>query len=202
MRHYRKSENTSMLLARVEGWFLLWSVLGIAVFQVGCSRQKEGQAGTDTRVAAAASASSSGSSATASFKTSNPPVPYGLALAERLRLEAAARPADTPKAEDVLAAVVKSGVPLQEQSQHLASPIGARFCVGAKSSQNVAMSACEYADATAAAAGRDASAKAFGMVDHRDVVVNRKTTLTILQAPFDSESQAAHDKAVAAFRNL
>jgi hypothetical protein len=64
------------------------------------------------------------------------------------------------------------------------------------------MSACEYADEAAAAAGKETSVKAFAKIEHRDVVVNKKTTLTILQAPYDAQSQAAHDKAVEAFKRM
>jgi hypothetical protein len=173
----------------------------VVALQAGCSRPKETHAAsTDAGAVTVAAGAASGEVASATNST--PPVPYGMALAERLRLEAAGRPSDTPKAEDVLAAVTKAGVPLDAQAQHLASPIGARFCIGAKSPQNVAMSACEYADDAAAAAGRDASVKAFAKIEHRDILLNKRTTLTILQAPFDAQSQAAHDKAVAAFKKM
>jgi hypothetical protein len=168
----------------------------------GCARRKEtaSDPGASVRVTSAAPPGASTTSTAAA--ASAPPPPYGLALADRLSREAAARPTDTPKAEDVLAAVAKSGVPLEDQEQHLASPIGASFCIGAKSSQNVAMSACEYANVAAAVAGRDMSQKAFEKVLHRDIVVNKKTTLTILQAPFDAQSRAAHDKAIVAFKAM
>jgi hypothetical protein len=169
----------------------------------GCARQKESS--SNAGASALESKTPPGtarSTVTPATVPTPPPAPYGLALADRLTREAAQRPSDTPKAEDVLAAVAKSGVPLAEEAQHLASPVGASFCVGARSPQNVAMSACEYADDAAATAGRDMSRKAFANVLHRDVVLNKKTTLTILQAPFDAQSQAAHDAAVAAFKKL
>jgi hypothetical protein len=180
---------------------LLALVVGVAGIQAGCARQKEIATAIDAGAGIANLTPASSTSTTAATATA-PSLPYGLALADRLRNEAAGRPTETPKAEDVLAAIVNSGVPLQDEAQHLASPIGARFCVGAKSPQNLAMSACEYADVAAATAGRDASAKAFGAIEHRDIVVNKKTTLTILQSPFDPQSQAAHDKAVAAFKKM
>jgi hypothetical protein len=175
----------------------------VLIAGAGCSRNKEGESATPAASASVAPiASASPHAAGSSSGSASPQVPYGLALADRLSHEAATRPTDTPKAEDVLAAVVKSGVALDDQAQHLASPIGARFCIGAKSPQNVAMSACEYADAAAAAAGRDMSLQSFAKIEHRDVIVNKKTTLTILQAPYDAQSQAAHDKALAAFKTL
>ncbi len=123
-------------------------------------------------------------------------------LAGKLAMEAQGRPTGTPKAEDALAAIAASGVPLQAQAQHMASTIGAHFCIGATSPEGLAMSACEYDDEAAAKAGRDLSAKAFGTIPHRDITVNKKTTLTILQNPFTPRSQTAHDKAVDAFRKM
>jgi len=167
---------------------------------LGCGRHGEDVANAPDASAIAATPTVPAPSATPSASPSG--ATFGLALAGRLAREAASRPSDTPKAEDVLAAIAKSGVPLQEQAQHLASPIGALYCIGAKSPLELAMSACEYADETAAGAGRDSSVKAFAKIEHRDVVVNKKTTLTILQSPYDPQSQAAHDKAVAAFKKM
>jgi hypothetical protein len=175
----------------------LLALLALFGALTGCARQKE----TSSNAGAPALRTNTTTQST-TMATPAPPAPYGLALADRLSREATQRPTDTPKAEDVFAAVSKGGVPLAEEAQHLASPVGASFCVGARSPQNVAMSACEYADDAAAAAGRDMSRKAFATVLHRDIVVNKKTTLTILQAPFDAQSQAAHDAAVAAFKKL
>ena len=189
-------------MTKVVAGVLLAGLVGLAA----CARQSATTA-PDAGAVAASSASGpipSGSSAGAAAPStsSTPSGPYGLVLADRLNQEAAGRPTDTPKAEDVLAAIAKSGVVLEGQAQHLASPIGARFCIGAKSPQHLSMSACEYADVATAAAGRAASAKAFAQVDHRDILVNKKTTLTLLQSPFDAQSQAAHDKAVAEFKKL
>jgi hypothetical protein len=123
-------------------------------------------------------------------------------LGGKLAVEAQGRPTNTPKGEDVLAAIVTSGVPLQDEAQHLASTIGAHFCIGAKSPAGLAISACEYDDEAGALAGRAMSAKAFAVIEHRDILLNKKTTLTILQNPFSPESQAAHDKAALAFSKM
>ncbi len=169
----------------------------------GCARQKDGDASPrDAGAASTAPAPLTSASPAPSSTGSAAPPSFGLAFSARLGREAAARPTDTPKAEDVLAAVAKSGVPLEDEAQHLGSPVGASYCIGAKSPQNVAMSACEYADPAAAIAGRELSLKTFATLQHRDVVVNKKTTLTILQSPFDAKSQAAHDKAIAAFKSM
>jgi hypothetical protein len=185
------------------------SCVAVRLFAVGllagCARQSAAtlaDAGPPTSVHSSPTPASSANAIGAATAPPSTGSPYGLVLADRLNQEAASRPTETPRAEDVLAAIAKNGIPIQDQAQHLGYPIGARFCIGAKSPPSLAMSACEYADVAAAAAGRDASAKAFVTVEHRDIVVNKKTTLTILQSPFDAQSQIAHDKAVAAFKKM
>ena len=175
----------------------------------GCAKQKDKEAqsdaGAQTQTPSPSPGGSSSANALASASAPSatvPAAPFGLALEGRLSREAASRPTDTPKAEDIFAAIVKSGVPLDDQSQHLASPIGALYCLGGRSSQGLAMSACEYADAEKAASGKALSVKSFASLQHRDVTINKKTTLTILQSPYDAKSQAAHDKALAAFKAL
>jgi hypothetical protein len=183
--------------------------LGTAVAIGGCAKSKpdsgapEPSASSSSAVAIP-SPSSSSSSPSGGVAPSGSAPTYALALADRLTREATTRPAVAPKAEDVFAAIVKAGIPLDPPEQHLASPIGARYCLGATSPapQNLKMSACEYADDAAANAGRTMSLKAFASIPKRDVTVNHKTTLTILQSPADAGSQAAHDKAVAAFAKL
>jgi len=132
------------------------------------------------------------------------PAPAGAAtfFGPKLAQEAQGRPTGTPKAEEVLAAIAAAGIPLEGQAQHVASTVGAHFCLGATAPLGLRMSACEYDTEAGALAGRDLSAKAFGKIEHRDITVNKKTTLTILQAPFTPGSQAAHDKALAAFTTM
>jgi hypothetical protein len=167
----------------------------------GCARHK-----TDTSAAPVAGNASVATVAPSAAPASASPSALAPAatgiLGVKLAAEARGRPTQTPKAEEVLAAVSATGVPLATPAQHLAQTIGAHFCIGATSPEGVAMSACEYDDDAAAKAGRDLSSKAFAAVQHRDITVNKKTTLTILQDPFDARSQAAHDKAVEAFRRM
>jgi hypothetical protein len=175
--------------------------LAVVFMAVGCSRHdKEGET---SGVNAATSAAASASSAVlplASASASGAPVP--VLFGPKLAQEAQGRPTGTPKAEDVLAAITTAGVALEHQAQHVATTIGAHFCIGATSPTGLRISACEYDTEAAAAAGRDMSAKVFAKVEHRDITLNKKTTLTIGQAPYTPESQAAHDKAVAAFKTL
>jgi hypothetical protein len=172
-----------------------------AMLLVGCGRHTDNSA-TATAFDAGQSTGATAPGASGSAAVPPPSDAVANAISGRLAREAASRPTGTPKAEDVLAAIVAAGVPLTDEAQHVASTIGARFCIGAKSPEGLAMSACEYEDEAKAAAGRALSAKTFAAIEHRDIVVNKKTTLTILQNPFRAQSQGAHDKAVAAFQKL
>jgi len=111
-------------------------------------------------------------------------------LGERFDVEAHSRPAGTPKAEDVFAAFEKAGFPVTDRKQTLASTVSARYCVQGTTKNNVTVSVCEYEGEAAAAAGRDASVKAFAAVQNRDVFVRKATMLTLLQAPKTPASEA------------
>jgi hypothetical protein len=167
---------------------------------VGCSRH-----GNETAVGIADAGASNAATPpvqstalTAASASPGAAVLFGPKLAQ----EAQGRPTGTPKAEDVLAAISAAGVALTSEAQHVASTIGAHFCIGATSPLGLRVSACEYDTEAGAAAGRDLSAKAFAKIEHRDITLNKKTSLTILQQPFTPDSQSAHDKAVAAFKKM
>jgi hypothetical protein len=76
------------------------------------------------------------------------------------------------------------------------------FCLGAQAEQGVSMSVCEYANEAAARAGRDASSAAFKSIANREIFVNRSTTLSVLQSPRTSGSEALVKRAVEAFAGL
>jgi hypothetical protein len=172
-----------------------WGALVLALV-AGCSRgAKDGEPS-----GAAASASAAVSVPAPSIAPA--PVAAAVLFGPKLAQEAQGRPTGTPKAEDVLAAITAAGVPLDGEAQHVASTVGAHFCIGATSKLGLRLSACEYDTEAGAAAGRDLSAKAFAQVAHRDIVLNKKTSLTVLQQPFTADSQGAHDKAVAAFKKM
>jgi hypothetical protein len=166
----------------------------------GCSRHgKETEATlADAGASVASPAPSPSTALTAASASAGGAVLFGPKLAQ----EAQGRPTGTPKAEDVLAAISATGVALTSEAQHVASTIGAHFCIGATSPLGLRISACEYDTEAGAAAGRDLSAKAFAKIEHRDITLNKKTSLTILQQPFTPDSQSAHDKAVAAFQKM
>jgi hypothetical protein len=106
-------------------------------------------------------------------------------IAGRLQYEASHRPAGTAKAEDVLAALAKAGLPLADgPRQYLGKVIGAEFCMGGTTDDGLAVSVCEYASPAAAAAGKAAVEQRFAdLTPVRDIVVRGATTLTLTGRP-------------------
>jgi len=134
--------------------------------------------------------------------SNTPMAPEASTVGEKLALEASSRPAANPKAEVVLDALQKSGLHLKNQKQHAGAPVGAGYCVGAESDENVSLSICEYRDQNAARDGKEASERAFRAIANREVFLNRMTTLTLLQYPKNEASEAAAKRAVEAFQKL
>ncbi|MGQ0503942.1 MAG: hypothetical protein ACT4TC_01330 [Myxococcaceae bacterium] len=123
------------------------------------------------------------------------PVPTSaLSLTERMARESASRPTGTPTAEAILELIKKDGFTLKTLGQHLASPVGAIYCVGATLEEDVSLSICEYADEAAAKKGRELSASAFSAIKGREVFLNKKTTLALLQSPPGERASATARK--------
>jgi hypothetical protein len=116
------------------------------------------------------------------------------------RVEADNRPTGTLRAEDVLDDFRRAGLELHEQRQHLGRPYGARYCVGAKSGRELALSVCEYVDATAAGAGAEASRKIA--LANREIRLNRATSLTVRQIHKSPASDALSARFFEAFAKL
>jgi hypothetical protein len=110
-------------IGRLIGWAGPSASLLAVMLLVGCGRHAESSASAPD---AGQSSAASTSSASASTAAPSPSDAVASAIAGRLAREAASRPSGTPKAEDVLTAIAKNGVPLEQQAQHLAAPIGAR----------------------------------------------------------------------------
>jgi len=104
------------------------------------------------------------------------------------RVEADNRPSGTLRAEDAYDAFRRAGLELHEQRQHLGRPYGARYCVGAKSGSELALSVCEYIDDAAAVAGAESSRKLT--LANREIRLNHATSLTIRQLVKTPESAA------------
>jgi len=139
---------------------------------------------------------------TAAAAASVPPLPTAaLGLFERLAKERASRPTATPRADEVIGAITKAGVKLDDESQVYAATVKASYCEAAKGS-DVFVSVCEYAGEAEAQAGRDYSAKTFAAIANRQIYVNKKTTLTIGQATPSPKGDADTKRAAAAFAKL
>ena len=116
------------------------------------------------------------------------------------QVEASNRPSGTLRAEDVLGAFRAAGLTLHEERQHLARPYGARYCVGAKSGAELALSVCEYIDQEAARAGAETSRKI--PLANREIRLNRATSLTVRQLKKTTESDALAARLLEAFAKL
>jgi hypothetical protein len=116
------------------------------------------------------------------------------------RNEAANRPTGTIKAEDAIAAFRHDGIELNTVKQHLARPYGARYCVGAMSGTDVALSVCEYIDAQAAEAGAEVSRKI--LLANREIKINQATSLTVREVEKKPAADATSKKLFDSFAKL
>jgi hypothetical protein len=131
-------------------------------------------------------------------KSAPPPAPapdpetFNLPLAARLDREAHARPTGTPTAEEVMAALVRGGVPLERTQQVLASIVGAAYCSSAVTPKGTAVAVCEYPAEDVARRGLEYSHRAFDrLIPGRRLLLNHKTMLTIAGAADTEARQAA-----------
>ena len=114
--------------------------------------------------------------------------------------EAAARPTGTIRVEDAVAAFRKDGIQIDDVKQHLARPYGARYCVGTKLSNLVAISLCEYVDTTAAKAGVAVSQKI--PLANREIQLNQATSLTVRDLEKTPAADALGQRLFASFAKL
>jgi hypothetical protein len=122
-------------------------------------------------------------------------------LVERLAREGATRPVDTPRAEQVLAALQGAGLVLGEQRQYLAATSGARYCFAARSLRGLQLSVCEFDDPASATRGRS---RVLGErpPPGRTVLLNRATTLLVQPSVESPGAQAEARVAAEAFAKL
>jgi hypothetical protein len=130
-----------------------------------------------------------------------------LNIGERFNMESKARPAGAIKAETAYGAINDAGFAVTEQKQHLASPYGARYCVGAKIADDKKVpqmdaSVCEYISNEVAIIGRDRSAEGLKVVPNRTVIANKQTTLTVREYTRSPENDALVQKVIAVFQKL
>lgn len=128
-----------------------------------------------------------------------PPPGNLMSIPQRFESEAQHRPAHAVRSEAVVGALKKAGLSVTKQSQHLAGPFLAAYCLGIKVGESD-MSVCEYNDADTASKGREASLKSFG-TNGREIFRNGQTTLTV-RAPMNDEGARTRQTAVNAFMAL
>jgi hypothetical protein len=171
----------------------------IAVAMAACGRESPKAAPTpsaaDTPPAHATTMARIDKIATAG----DPLSPGALAsLSNRLQYEATHRPpAAAPRAEDVLAALARSGIALAEQKQYVARTVRAAYCVGGQTADGLGVSVCEYASPADAAAGRTYVTDRFRIPDLERVIhVRGATTLALSHhsgASLDEATRRAAD---------
>jgi hypothetical protein len=114
-----------------------------------------------------------------------------LPLVARLEREARTRPTGTPRAEEVLAAFARNGIPVEGAMQVLASTVGAAYCTSAGTPQGLAIAVCEFPAEALARQGLEYSHRTFdALIPGRRLLLNRKTLLTVTGAP-DAEAKKA-----------
>lgn len=170
-------------------------IVVIVVTALACQKERV-QSGTSGAPSQSAFAAPSAAPQPPSSK------PLGTSIGGMLQAEQLARPSGTPRAEDVIAALGKDGVVVEDVKQHLGAPVGAKYCVGGTTKNGVAMSICEYESATAAEAGRATSQKAFGAIEGREIFLRKATTLTMLQSAPTDATRAEVKRAAAALEKL
>src|ERR1019366_1982841 len=150
----------------------------------------------------ASSAAATGSAPSSEAPASSfeaPAVPLD-GLIGRLAREARYLPKVQPTAEEVLATLEKAGESVPTRQQSLGDTYKASYCLGGYTLDGAfALSACEYADAAAATAGRDLSKTILSHVTVRDVWSHKAGTLAIVQLKDDDATTALKKKLVAAF---
>ena len=104
-------------------------------------------------------------------------------LLQRLQWEAAHRPANGVKTEQVMEALGGAGIRLTEQRQYLGATMSASYCAGGVTAEAVAISVCEYATVDAALAGKRLMDERFGAATpHARRVARKNAVLTISHA--------------------
>ena len=162
-----------------------------------------------TPAAASASVSSAAApaSASASIALQTPELPPSatpsayLSIPDRFNAEAGGRPLNVPRPEDLFAAFTKDGIKIHDVAQHMASPFGAKFCVGFQGGKALHGSFCEYKDEASAKSGGDASDKAFKS-GTRKVHRNGAATLTVRIGTVSADEEALAKKWVELFNAL
>jgi hypothetical protein len=157
----------------------------VVMVMVGCTSHSDAPVSAASPAAAAAPAPAPPA-----------PAPSGLSLGDRLAQEAASRPGGGLRVERVLAALSAEG-----ETQVLASPVLARFCLMGRTRDGLGVAACEYDSEADAERGREHSRRSFDrLVPNRTLSVHRGTLLTVTFP--GTASASAADRLVSAFEAM
>jgi hypothetical protein len=186
--------------------------VSVAIAALAAPACKSSKPSTDS----AGSAAATGSASAAPSGSSDSPLAIpgatvvavgGEPFAERFAGEAKGRPPGIkPTVEDVYAALGANGFTIANQRQHLASPLGARYCVGAQAVSDkketlLEISVCECATPDVAQVAKTFSDKNTA-IPLRTTYVNKQTLLVVRESKGAPEIDALVPKAAAVFAKL
>ena len=180
-----------------------WGYLVVCGALAACDKAKPTKLDTSTITPSSAVSASNATGALARSpqrQETAPPPQNPRDFGAMFQNEADNRPAGTIKAEVAMEAFRKDGVVLEAVRQHLARPYGARYCVGAKVTTEIALSVCEYIDAEAATTGAESSRKL--VLANREIQLNHATTLTVREIEKSPAADAVAKKLFASFAKL
>ena len=133
-----------------------------------------------------------------------------MGINERFEIEARSRPSGIkPNVEEVLGALDAAGVKLLEKKQHLGSPFGARYCVGARVVNAAGdatlfhLSVCEFVSEDVAKMSREYSEQSLAStIPDRSVYLNKQTTLTMREMTKSPDNDALGAKIIDTYKKL
>lgn len=169
-----------------------------AALAAACSKRERPSEAQPTSSATVTSATAVSALAVAA------PASEGMSIEQRFASESANRPTGptTLRAERVLQEFSSLGATMREERQHLGAPFGAKYCVGARTGEDIHLSVCEYDGDERATAGASGSRTAFAGVENRRVERNGATTLTVRLGKRTAADEALARKIVDAFATM
>ena len=196
---------------RIEDRMKKMKLLGLAAVLplMGTAACNSCSGGAASEKGAAASAPSTKPSTPMAFPGATVATFPNLPFPARFASEAKGRPQGIkPTVEEVYAGLKAAGIEVVDTKQHLASPQGARYCVGARvmgdgADPRMEFSVCEYSTPEVAKLGRDWSeASMKTVIPNRTVYVNGQTVLVIREAQKNADNDALVEKAAGVFGKL
>jgi len=127
--------------------------------------------------------------------------PNDQSLAAEIAFEAQNRKPGNPSVEQVFALCEKLGAPVPTKTQSIGKTYRASYCVGGfTTDKTVTINVCEYPSEAAATQGVTVSTSKFPtLVDRRQVIAHKGTTLTLFEAEPSAKTKALVKKLGDAF---